>query len=79
MIKMRVTFAVGLLLAACVVQSYSKGVVVSRSGRALTQDEMRVVLQDYTEEGSLLCNKLSLANWDVQTHVNEEEYPPIQV
>lgn len=47
---------------------------------ARNEEDMRFILETYNKEGSLLCNKLSNANWDVQTHVDTaEEYSPIQV
>lgn len=54
--------------------------VVNKTINIQNDDEMRVVLDDYDREGSLLCNQLTDANWNVQTHADTPEpYGTLQV
>lgn len=85
--KMRpVAFVAALLLCVlCMdqvcVQVEAKSVInSSKSFSARNEDEMRAILEQYNTEASKLCNKAGLANWDVQTHVDDpDEYSKVQV
>lgn len=81
---MRAVIAAALLFVVCLdsscVKVAAKSVITAKQVLRSTEDEMRVILDTYNIQGSLLCNKLSQANWDVQTHVDSaDQYSPIQV
>lgn len=81
---MRVAVAALLLTVLCIdnscIRVAAKSVIQSKPFSARNEADMRVILETYNREGSLLCNKLSQANWDVQTHVDTaDQYSPIQV
>lgn len=72
---MRAVIAALLLCVLCLDQCRelvtAKGVISSSGIGGRNEDEMKAILENYNREGSLLCNKMSLANWDVQTHVDD--------
>lgn len=79
-----VNIAVVLCLVLCIdyscVNVAAKSVINSSKIVGRNEEDMRAILASYNTEGSRLCNALSQANWDVQTHVDSaEEYSPKQV
>lgn len=81
---MRAVIAAALLFVVCLdsscVKVAGKSVIKAKQFNARNEGEMRIILDNYNTQGSLLCNKLSQANWDVQTHVDSaDQYSPIQV
>lgn len=55
------------------------GLVTNGLIRALTDDEMLIILKDYDHDAALLCNKNAKANWDVQTDVLNQSLQDTQV
>lgn len=80
------TVTAGLVLCLLLCIDYScvnvsaKSVISSSQISGRNEDEMRAILENYNTEGSRLCNRVALANWDVQTHVDTpDEYSAVQV
>lgn len=74
-------YHVRLALIFCVLGiNYSVSISMVSNFNVKNEEDMRLILETYNQEGSLLKNRLVKANWDVQTHIDTvDEYSRVLV